>query len=62
MAGKTYKLTFEMTDGTNKEVQFTAPQGPQGDPGPQGPIGETGATGQTGAAGVGIVDISITEV
>lgn len=30
MADKTYKLTFAMTDGTSKDVQFTSPQGPTG--------------------------------
>lgn len=30
MADKNYKLTFEMSDGTEKSVQFTAPQGEKG--------------------------------
>lgn len=42
MADKQYKLSFEMTDGTTKEVQFTAPQGEKGD---KGDTGETGAAG-----------------
>lgn len=36
MADKTYKLTFAMSDGTEKSVQFTAPQGPQGTKGDAG--------------------------
>lgn len=31
MADKKYKLTFEMSDGSSQNVQFTAPQGPKGD-------------------------------
>lgn len=50
MADKNYKLTFEMSDGSEQEVEFTAPQGPQG---------ETGAAGRDG---VGITSISIAEV
>lgn len=42
MADKNYRLTFEMTDGTEKAVTFTAPQGPQGD---KGEKGDTGAAG-----------------
>ena len=53
MADKNYKLTFEMSDGTSKSVNFTAPQGPQGEVGPKG---------DTGAAGTGITSITITEV
>lgn len=68
MADKTYKLKFNLTDGSTEEVQFTAPQGPQGekgdkgdkgDPGAQGATGETGATG---ADGVGIASVTIEEV
>lgn len=48
MADKTYKLNFEMSDGTTKSVQFTAPQGPKGDTGANGSNGTnatiTGAT------------------
>ncbi len=74
MADKNYKLTFEMSDGTQKSVTFTAPQGPQGekgatgsqgpkgDTGAQGPKGDTGETGAAGANGVGIASISIAEV
>lgn len=32
MADKTYKLKFHLSNGTVKEVEFTAPQGPQGEP------------------------------
>ena len=56
MADKNYKLTFEMSDGTEQSVQFSAPQGPQGEK------GDTGAQGATGAAGVGITSITIAEV
>lgn len=71
MADKTYRLTFELSDGTEKNVQFTAPQGPTGETGPQGEKGETGAqgpqgengeAGATGLQGVGIISISISEV
>lgn len=31
MADKTYRLTFSLSDGTNRHVLFTAPQGPKGD-------------------------------
>lgn len=31
MAGKSYKLKFNLSDGTTKEVTFTAPQGEKGD-------------------------------
>ncbi len=36
MADKNYKLTFMMSDGTEQNVQFTAPQGPKGDKGEDG--------------------------
>ena len=77
MADATYKLTFKLSDGTTKDVQFTVPQGPEGpqgiqgpkgDTGEQGPQGETGARGpqgpegETGAQGVGITEITISEV
>lgn len=54
MADKSYNLIFELSDGSSKTVQFTAPQGPQGIQGiqgVQGPQGETGAKGDTGATG-----------
>lgn len=47
MADKTYKLNFELSDGSTKSVQFTAPQGEKG---------------AAGAAGVGITNITIAEV
>lgn len=65
MADKKYKLTFQMSDGTERSVQFTAPQGPQGETGPAGATGDTGATGSAGANGkdgVSITSISIAEV
>lgn len=64
MADKTYKLSFVMTDGSTKEVQFTAPQGPKGDTGvgTKGDTGATGATGPKGDTGVGITNITISEV
>lgn len=51
MADKTYKLIFEMSDGTEKSVQFTAPQGQQGIQGVQGEKGDKGDKGDTGAPG-----------
>ena len=36
MADKKYTLTFAMSDGTEKSVQFTVPEGPQGPQGIQG--------------------------
>lgn len=56
MAGKTYRLDFEMSDGSTKSVQFTAPQGEKGEK------GEKGDTGADGAAGVGVTNITIAEV
>lgn len=46
MAGKNYKLNFELSDGTTKSVQFTAPQGEKGD------------TGEKGDRGTGILKIT----
>ena len=51
MADKIYKLIFEKDDGTEEEVQFTAPQGPQGNPGEKGEKGDPGEKGETGAQG-----------
>ena len=45
MANKNYKLTFEMSDGTEKSVQFTAPQGDKGEKGDKGDTGAAGADG-----------------
>lgn len=59
MADKQYKLTFEMSDGTEQSVSFTVPQGEKGETGAQGIQGEKG---ETGASGVGITGISIAEV
>lgn len=42
MADKTYKINFEMTDGTTQSVEFTVPQGEKGDTGHQGPKGDKG--------------------
>lgn len=36
MADKKYKLNFTMTDGSERSVEFTSPQGPQGEKGEQG--------------------------
>lgn len=44
MADKTYKLIFELSDGSSKEVQFTAPEGPQGKQGIQGIPGNDGVS------------------
>lgn len=49
MADKTYKLTFNMGDGTSQSVQFTAPQGPKGDTGDQAVITATGLLKGTGS-------------
>lgn len=65
MADKTYELTFALSDGSEKKVQFTAPEGPQGETGPAGPAGPAGGVGEAGKDGndgVGIVSISIAEV
>lgn len=51
MADKTYLLSFEMSDGSTKTVEFVAPQGPQGPQGETGPQGAQGPQGETGAAG-----------
>jgi hypothetical protein len=56
MADKKYRLDFEMTDGTTKSVEFTAPQGEKGDK------GDKGDAGAPGASGVGITKVSIEEV
>ncbi len=42
MADKIYKLIFEKDDGSEAEVQFTAPQGPQGEKGADGTSGKDG--------------------
>ena len=51
MADAVYKLTFDMSDGSSHEIEFTAPQGPKGDTGAQGPKGDTGPRGPQGPAG-----------
>lgn len=65
MADKIYKLIFEKDDGTEEEVQFTAPQGPKGEPGKDGytPVkgvdyfdGLPGADGKTPVKGVDYFD------
>lgn len=48
---KEYALTFNLTNGTSKTVNFVAPQGPKGDPGEKGDKGDTGETGPVGPAG-----------
>lgn len=40
MADKNYRLDFELSDGSTKSVQFTAPQGEKGDTG-DGPLPST---------------------
>ena len=44
MADNIYKLTFTMSDGTTKEVEFTAPQGEKGDKGDTGSAGKDGTS------------------
>ena len=65
MADKNYKLTFKLSDGTEKSVQFTAPQGEQGEKGDPGEDGYTPVKGTDyfdGEQGVGITDVTIAEV
>lgn len=38
MADAVYKIKFTMSDGSVKEIQFTAPQGPQGPAGTSNPV------------------------
>lgn len=38
MADAVYKIKFTMSDGTYKEIEFTAPQGPAGAKGDPGPV------------------------
>ena len=54
MADAVYNLRFSLSDGTSKDVQFTAPQGPEGPQGIQGPKGDTGAQGPEGLQGASI--------
>lgn len=62
MADKKYKLSFELSDGSVKAVEFTAPQGEKGDPG-YTPVKDVDYfDGSPGAPGVGISDITIAEV
>jgi ethanolamine utilization microcompartment shell protein EutS len=49
MADKNYKLTFSLSDGSEKSVTFTAPQGVRG---------ETGETGATGARGSSVLRVT----
>ena len=59
MADKTYKLTFTMSDGSEKSVQFTVPEGPAG----YTPVkGKDYTDGKDGDPGVGITNITIAEV
>lgn len=58
MADKVYKLDFEMSDGTTKSVQFTAPQGPKGDKGDTGPAGADG-TNATITSATATVDANV---
>lgn len=51
MAVQNYTMHIQLSDGTQQDVTFAAPQGPQGLPGPEGAPGAPGATGPTGPAG-----------
>ena len=51
MAGKVYKMTFELYDGTKESVVFEVPKGDTGPVGPQGEKGETGPKGDPGPVG-----------
>lgn len=44
-------MHIQLSDGTQQDVTFAAPQGPQGLPGPEGAPGAPGPTGPTGPAG-----------
>ena len=51
MAVQNYTMHIQLSDGTQQDVTFAAPQGPQGLPGPEGAPGAPGATGPQGPAG-----------
>ena len=57
MADKRYQIDFELSDGTTKSVQFTAPQGDKGDPGSNATITGANATVDTG---VGTPSVEVT--
>lgn len=50
MADKTYRLKFELSDGTIQEVPFTVPAGDKGDPGADGAAGADGTKWHYGTA------------
>ena len=52
MAGKTYKLIFELSNGNTTSVQFVVPQGERGETGPQGTAGADWPFGILGYGGV----------
>lgn len=62
MADKNYRINFEMSDGSTKSVEFTAPQGEPGEPGYTPVKGKDYKDGEPGTPGVGITNITITEV
>lgn len=51
MAGTTYRLNIELSNGTTQAVEFTVPDGPPGPEGAPGKDGIDGATGPEGAPG-----------
>lgn len=50
MADKNYRLTFELSDGSEKSVQFAVPQGEKGEKGDKGENGEHGSAGRNGVS------------
>lgn len=50
MADKNYRLTFELSDGSEKSVQFAVPQGEKGEKGDKGENGAHGSAGRNGVS------------
>lgn len=47
-------LTFDLTDGSSRDVEFTVPAGQDG------ANGTNGTDGATGVSGVGVSDVRVT--